>query len=262
MKTLWVALFILLETTVAFSQPPDPRDSIILESKTVAPGAHPGPQTDTASYLYIRVFITNKDSLTYMHLPVVVTSTLGGAYATLGWPQNFSGVVNPLTNTLRYFPATSFLRYNSISPDTFFVAAGPDPFSPDPLSTIEPPNTFRKAIWELKFDTVWAAAGTFELDSILYGGPISFSNTAAQDLPVNFVKSVITVPPAPKGDLDWDLVITLSDVALILNCIFCAECSPPLVGAAACDLNCDGILSPSDVILELYAFFFGRPFPC
>ena len=262
MKALWVALFILLGTTVAFSQPPDPRDSIILESKTVAPGAHPGEWFDTSAYLYVRVFITNKDSLFYVNLPVVVTSTSGAAYATLARPRNFSGILNPLTNTLRYAPVTSFLRYNSISPDTFSVGAGFDVFNPDPASTIEPPNATRKAVWELKFDSVWTAAGTFELDSILYGGGISFTNTGPQDLPVNFVKSVIAVALPPKGDLNLDFDLTPADVILILNCNFCGSCPPPPAGTFACDLNCDGMRTPADAVLELYAVFLGQPFPC
>ncbi|MGH8003191.1 MAG: hypothetical protein ACRECJ_00490, partial [Limisphaerales bacterium] len=191
MKTLGFVLIFLLGASLSFSQPPDPRDSIILESKTVVPGAHPGLSTDTAAYLYVRVFITNKDSLTYMTLSLATTSTSGGAYATVGRPRNFSGVVNPLTNTLRYFAAASFASYNSSSPDPFVVAAGFDAANP---ATIEPPNAVRKAVWELKFDTVWSTPGTFELDSVIYAGIHTvFTNTVPQDVNVNFVKSVITV---------------------------------------------------------------------
>ena len=254
------ALALLLFSSAAFSQPPDPRDSIILESKTVAPGAHPGPSTDTAAYLYVRVFITNKDSLVYMTLPILTTSTSGGAYTTLARPRSFLGVVQPLTNTLRYFPNTYFASYNSSSPDHFAVGAGYDPENP---ATIEPPNDSRKAVWELKFDTVWATAGTFELDSIYYGFErIGFINTAIQDVKVSFVRSTITVPPPPKGDLNWDLALTAADVVLILNCVFCSDCPSPPVGAGACDLNCDGLRTPADVVLELNAVFLSRPFPC
>ncbi|MCI0404989.1 MAG: hypothetical protein L0209_02770 [candidate division Zixibacteria bacterium] len=253
--TVGVVLF-LLGALPAFPQPPDPRDSIILESKTVAPGAHPGLSTDTAAYLYVRVFITNKDSLLFMGLSLSSTTSSGGAYATVGRPRNFSGVVNPLTNTLRYDAVTSFVNYNSSSPDRFLVGAWFDPADP---ATIEPPNSVRKAVWELKFDTVWAVSGTFELDSTTIAGLHTvFTNTAPQDVNVNFVKSVITV--VPKGDFNLDFVLTAADVALILNCIFLGDAPPS--GTFACDLNCDGIRSSADVVLELYAVFLSRPFPC
>ncbi len=252
---------VLLLSGVAFPQLPDPRDSIILESKTVAPGGVYGSETDTASFLYVKVFITNKDSLTYMVLPLVATSTSGGAYAIVARPRSFLGFVSSLTNTLRYNAATSFARYNSNSPDTFAVAAGFDPGNPNPVSTIEPPNAARKAIWELKFDSIWAARGTFELDSSRVGSAqIFFSNTVPQDIKVNFVKSVITV--APKGDFNLDFTLTAADVTLILNCVFCSDCSPPPAGFLACDVNCDGVRSPADVVLELNAVFLYTPFPC
>lgn len=250
-----VVLF-LFGVTPAFSQPPDPRDSIILESKTVAPGAHPGSSADTTAYLYIRVSITNKDSLTSMLLPLVETSTSGGAYAILAQPRSFSGVVNPLTNTLRGSTVISYARYRSNSPDTFSVAGIIDGADP---ATIEPPNASRKAFWELKFDSVWAVPGTFELDSVIYDYRyISFTNTVPQDLKVNFVKSVIAV--APKGDLDLDFALTTADATLVLNSIFLGNAPP--AGLLACDLNCDGMRTPVDVVLELYAVFLSRPFPC
>ena len=244
---------------VAFSQPPDPRDSIILESKMVTPGAHPGSSTDTAAYLYVRVFITNKDSLVNMHLALVTTSTSGGAYATVARPRNFSGVVNPLTNILRYDPVTSFAFYNTCSsPDRFIVSAWNDPLDP---ASIEPPNSVRKAVWELKFDTVWAVFETFELDTLTVAGVQSgFTNRAIQDVIVNFVKSVITV--VGRGDLNLDGSLTAADVPLILNCTFCSDCLPPPAGVYACDVNCDGVRTPADVVLELYAVFLTRPFPC
>ena len=260
MKTLWVALILLFGTSLAFSQPPDPRDSVILESKTVAPGAHPGALNDTASYLYVKVFITNKDSLTYLYLPLEVTSTAGGAYAIAARPRNFFGVVNPLANTLRYNVYSSFSDYDGNSPDIFAVGAG---FTFDVPNSIEPPNAARKAVWELKFDTVRTALGTFELDSTRLGGQhVFFSNTVPQDFPVNFLKSAITVTPAPKGDLNLDFALTAADVALILNCTFCTDCPPPPAGMAACDLNCDGRRTAADVVLLLRATFLGMPFPC
>lgn len=204
-----------------------------------------------------------------MTLPLVSTSTSGGAYAIAARPRSFFGVVSPLTNTLRYNVATSFSGYNSNSPDGFTVATGFDPAAIDPPNgdsvneTIEPPNAARKAVWELKFDTVWATAGTFELDSSnACCQPIGFVTIEPLDVNVNFLKSTITVPSPPKGDLNWDLALTTADVVLILNCVFCSDCPSPPAGTAACDLNCEGMLTPADVVLELYAVFLGRHFPC
>ncbi|MCI0330459.1 MAG: hypothetical protein L0196_05840 [candidate division Zixibacteria bacterium] len=256
-----VVLF-LLGVSPAFSQPPDPRDSVILESKTVAPGAHPGALNDTASYLHVKVFITNKDSLTYLTLPLEVTSTSGGAYAIVACPcpRSFLGVVNPLTNTLRYFQAVSFSNYDNNSPDIFSVAAG---FDGVDLSTIEPPNATRKAVWELKFDTVRSETGTFKFDSTRLGGlRVRFTNNVSLDVNVNFLKSTVTVAPAPKGDLNLDFALTATDIVLLINCTFCDTCPPPLPGAAACDLNCDGRRSAADIVLEIYAVFLFSPFPC
>ncbi len=174
-------------------------------------------------------------------------------------PRNFFGIVNPLTNTLRYFEYSSFSGYDDNSRDSFVVKAGFD----GSAATIEPPNSARKAIWELKFDTVRAPAGTFQLDSTrIGGGYVLFSNTIPQDLKVNFVKSIVTVAMPPKGDLNLDFALTAADVTLLLNCTFCSACAPPAAGTAACDLNCDGMRTPADVVSELNAVFLYRPFPC
>jgi hypothetical protein len=218
--TLSAGLFLFAFISLSFSQPPDPRDSIILESKIALPGAHPGLSRDTAAYLYIRVFITNKDSLSFMLLPLLETSTSGGAYAIPARPRTFLGIVSPLTNTLRYYTVISYGSYTSTSPDTFMVGAGFDPENP---ATIEPPNTTRKAIWELKFDSVLFAAGSFELDSTSIANlPATFITMKPVDFQVNFHKSVVIVPSAPKGDLNWDLAVTFTDVGFTLNCVFFA----------------------------------------
>ncbi len=74
---------------------PDPRDSVIIESKTISNGTgHP--------WVTVRVFITNKDSLAGYVFPLIEKSQTGGAYMTLGWPREFDSVVTPLTNTLRF----------------------------------------------------------------------------------------------------------------------------------------------------------------
>ena len=254
-KLVAEALFVCAITTLVQAQP-DPRDSIILESKTVAPGAHPGGSTDTAAYLYVKVYITNVDTLYALTLALQESSVSGGAYATLGWPRNFNGLVNRLTNTLRGSRVHQVSGYNSSSPDSFLLAGVFDPI----LEDFEPPNPVRKAFWELKFDSVWGNLGTFELDSTrILGNHTGFTDTVPLDLPVNFVKSVITVA-YPKGDLNQDISLSPADVVWVLNCVM--QGTPPPAGMSACDLNCDGQASPADVVLELNAVYLGEAFPC
>src|SRR3989304_7916505 len=167
---------------------PDLQDSIILESKIVGPIAG----ASGSGVVRMRVSITNKDSLTYMVLPLIERSLSGGAYMILSRPRSFSGVVAPLTETLRFFSGTSF-RYNSSSPDTFLLAAGFDGVDP---ATIEAPNPTRKAVWDIKFDTVTKVdpVGTVEFDSgRVSGQTVYFTTTHLIDVPVHFVKSIFQV---------------------------------------------------------------------
>jgi hypothetical protein len=261
MKSLIAVVLLLAGAVTAFAQP-DPRDSIILESKTVNPGAHPGSATDTAAYLYVKMSITNVDTLYALVLALQESSVSGGAYATLGRPRNFNGMVNRLTNTLRAsrvsLPSQGTAPgqyYNSASPDSFLLAGIFDPITGD----FEPPNLVRKAFWELKFDSVWANPGTFELDTATVLQSTGFTNTVSVDKPVNFVKNIITVA-YPKGDLNQDISLSPSDAVWILNCVM--QGTPPPAGMAACDLNCDGQGTPADVVLELNAVFLGEAFPC
>ncbi|MGE5692353.1 MAG: hypothetical protein ACM3YF_01070 [Candidatus Zixiibacteriota bacterium] len=254
MKTLFALALLLAFAAQAFAQP-DPRDSIILESKVVAPGAHPGASGDTAAYLYVRMSITNVDTLYALVLALQQSSVSGGAYATLGRPRNFNGVVNRLTNTLRQ-GAAQFARYNSSSPDSFLLAGVFEAV----LEDYEPPNPVRKPFWELKFDSVWANPGTFELDTATILQSTGFTNTVPVDKPVNFVKSIISVDPRPKGDLNYDFSLSPADAAWILNGVMLGIAPP--AGMAACDLNCDGQGTPADVVLELNAVFLGEAFPC
>ncbi|MGH8004793.1 MAG: integrin alpha, partial [Limisphaerales bacterium] len=62
-----------------------------------------------------------------------------------------------------------------------------------------------------------------------------------------------------QGDMNADGNLTLSDVVMLLNCIF--------LGTGNCylsvsDLNCDALLTPVDVVLELNAVFLGIPINC
>ncbi len=251
---LTLAVF-LWPAVLLFAQTPDPRDSIILESKTVYPGAHPGSGTDTAAFVYIRAWITNKDSLTFAGLALIEQSTSGGGYMTLARPRTFDGVINRLTNTLGATKAISLTRYNSSSPDSFRFSSGFDPLNP---STIEPPNPVRKPFWEIKFDTVFSNLGVIELDSGRVVGSSFFTNTVPVDLPVNFLKSTITV--ASKGDLNLDGEVRPSDVVLELQCVFLGDIPP--AGFSACDLNCDGQVTAADVAVFLTYKFLTLVWPC
>lgn len=71
---------------------PSPGDSIIIESKTLT-------VSTGVPAAVVRVFITNKDTLTAYTLALVERSRSGGAYMTLSHPRNFDGVVTPLTGT-------------------------------------------------------------------------------------------------------------------------------------------------------------------
>ncbi len=247
--------FLLLGTSVAFAQVPDPRDSIILESKTVAPGAHPRSSIDTAAYFYIRVWITNKDSLTNLDLALVQKSISGRAWVELGLPRSAAGVYNRLTSTLgRTYECFGSYCYNS---DSFLISGSYSSFA-----TIEPPNLIRKPFWEIKFDSVLNGPGIAELDTahvtIYILGVTSFVNTAHQFLRVNFVKSVITV--VAKGDMNLDARLRTADLSLLLNCVMLGDAPP--AGLSACDLNCDGENTIADLVPLLYAVFLGVTFPC
>ena len=200
-KAVLLTLGVFLWTQAILLAQPDPRDSIIIESKKSAPGAYPGAATDTAAYLYLKVFITNRDSLTSMTLALVERSTSGGAYAILGRPRTFKGVASRLTTTLGGSLVLNAGTgtgngYNSASPDSFLIAAVYDNLDP---ANFEPPNAVRKAFWEIKFDSVLNKPGTFELDAGRVVQPSGFTNMVPKDLPVNFVKGVVTVARKEKA---------------------------------------------------------------
>ena len=175
---------------------PSPGDSIIIESKTLNPSMG-------VPAAVVRVFITNKDTLTAYSLALVERTRSGGAYMTLSYPRNFDGVVTPLTNSLQFSITKTFNGngYNSTSPDTFIVAGF---FDPTDITTLEPPNWTRKAFLELKFDTVSVgpAGGTVEFEptavrpggnSYVYPG---FVDLSPHDIKPHFLKGTmnITVP--------------------------------------------------------------------
>ncbi|MGE5692592.1 MAG: choice-of-anchor D domain-containing protein [Candidatus Zixiibacteriota bacterium] len=71
--------------------------------------------------------------------------------------------------------------------------------------------------------------------------------------------SVTAACAAAKGDMDGDGLLKATDVVLELNCVFLGTGNCALCYA---DVNCSGNLTPTDVVLELKAVFLGRPFPC
>ncbi len=177
---------------------PSPGDSIIIESKSLVVNTG-------APAAVVRVFITNKDTLTAYSLALVERSRAGGTYMTLSHPRNFDGVVTPLTSSLQFSISKVFNGngYNSTSPDTFVVAGF---FDPTDVTTLEPPNWTRKAFLELKFDTVSAgpAGGTVEFEptairpggySYVYPG---FVDLSPNDIKPNFLKGTINITaPSP-----------------------------------------------------------------
>jgi len=197
-KTGVLLLGFFFLTIGQLSAQPDPRDSVILESKIVAPVAG----ASGSGVVRMRVWITNKDSLTFVTLPLIETSVSGGAYMTLSGPlpRTFNRVVVSLTTTLQTQRILNAARYNSTSPDSFLVVGGFDPLDPE---TIEPPNSSRKALWDIKFDTVTSQAqvGFVQLDSGRVVQPLTFTNTLPFDHSVNFVKSVFQVGVAFQLDL-------------------------------------------------------------
>jgi hypothetical protein len=197
-KTGFFLLAILSWTIGQLSAQPDPQDSVILESKIVAPVAG----ASGSGVVRMRVWITNKDSLTFVTLPLIETSVSGGAYMTLSGPlpRNFNRVVVPLTTTLQTQRIFNGARYNSSSPDSFLIAGGFDPLDP---ATIEPPNVSRKALWDIKFDTVISQAqvGFVQFDSGRVAQSLTFTNTLPSDHTPNFVKSIFQVGVAFQLDL-------------------------------------------------------------
>jgi hypothetical protein len=179
---------------------PDPLDSIILESKAaVAAGAYPGSGTDTSAFLYQKVYITNKDTITSLTVSLSFTTTSGSAYATLGVPRNFNGTIRRLASTLTGSSIFFGARYHSNSPDSALWAGVYDPLDP---FTLEEPNLARKAFWEIKYDSVQNFLGDMEVDSVRTTQSVGFTNTVPVDIPVNFMKGIITVTTVGIRDVD------------------------------------------------------------
>lgn len=171
----------------------DPRDSVILESKTFKPVTRSPAAT-------LRVYITNKDSLKALVVALVEKTLTGSAYMTLGRPRTdtgTAGAVVRLASTLRGMTILASNRYDSATPDSFTVASF---YQPGDMASIEPPNVTRKAFLEIRFDTVKTDSGRIVLDSAtILVGQTGFVNMRNLDVKVNFVKGMITVDPTPPS---------------------------------------------------------------
>lgn len=183
---------LLFAASTAFAQAPDPRDSVILESKFLMPGADAGSSSDTSAYLYVRVWITNKDTLANFTLPVEIRSISNGGFAVLGYPRNFNGTVSRWTSTLgNNLTFSSFA--NSASPDSALWAGFWDP---NDTTTAEPPNATRKVFWELKFDTAKTLSnpGEVQIDSaVVFDNRVGFVDISGSSIRINFLKSMLTI---------------------------------------------------------------------
>lgn len=251
---------------------PDPQDSLIIESKIIAlpTGTLAGPCGSAG--LKVRVYITNKDSLANVTLPLQESSAAGGAYAVISRPFNCSATRTSASVFDFLYPNSpniesrlpirvpNFTFYHSNSPDSFsFTGSLDDPFNDDGKL---PPNLVRTAFLDIKFDSVFSPScnGKIELDSVLMppANTIQFVDLHSQRIPVNFVKGVITINP--MGDLNVDGQFTSTDVVLLLNCAFLGEgdCTP----SCRADVNCDGVLTAADVVIQLNKVYLNTPYPC
>lgn len=85
------------------------------------------------------------------------------------------------------------------------------------------------------------------------------ASSASYQIGIGFWYGKGSLCSAAKGDMNADGVLTASDVVLILNCTFLGVGSCNLCFA---DVNCDGNLTAADVVIELNYVFLGIPPPC
>ncbi|HLG94513.1 MAG TPA: hypothetical protein VI546_06725 [candidate division Zixibacteria bacterium] len=88
-----------------------------------------------------------------------------------------------------------------------------------------------------------------------YQNGLDFSDLIAKAVAARQKLGIVTV----RGDMNGDGWLSASDVVLLLNIIFLA--SPP-PNSSVHDLNCNGTVSPADLILLLNLVFLGSQLPC
>jgi|GEM_PF-6670225 len=96
-------------------------------------------------------------------------------------------------------------------------------------------------------------------------GIISFNFTADADVGGESVHRIATEVAGVRslcffhGDLNVDGLLSPTDVVLELNCVFLSSGNCPI---CLTDVNCDSAASPSDIVFLLLAVFLGEAFPC
>jgi hypothetical protein len=202
LKTALGTISAFLLSIPLLSAQPNAADSVIIESKTIAPASGPCQSVK----LRVRVWITNQDSLANVTLPLQERSLSGNAYAILSRAASCSSSRTSAAVFDFLYPADpsgsprlptrvpSFIQYHSSPPDTFMFTGTFDPTDP---GTLVPPNPARAALLEIKFDSVTTETvpGQFQLDSTLLppANTIQFVNPRGGAIRVNFVKAVIQV---------------------------------------------------------------------
>jgi hypothetical protein len=175
-------------------------DSIIIESRAVAAGLSATPP-DTAFEL--KVYVTNKDTITYMVLALRVTTFSGTGYAVLtddgtGF-RDFVDVVRPLNSALDRATFFDAPGYDEASPDSFLAGGGWNPTPSFPRARSEAPNAVRDDIWSLRFKQTTAASGCVLFDTVTWSQPTGFAviqynpGFTIVDVPVNFVAGIVDV---------------------------------------------------------------------
>jgi hypothetical protein len=223
LRTIALSAACLALWFAAAAAQPNPADSVIIESKTVAPF----DSACSRAGLLVRVFITNKDTLSNITLPFESRTLTSAAYATLSRGAACSGTrTSAQVFPFLYPPALSgtqrlgtrvanFLGYHSNPPDSFMFTGTFDPTDPD---TWMPRNPTRAALIDIKFDTAKVTPltnGQFEIDSVRIppANTIQFVDPNGATIRVNFVKSLVTVQGLGVKDIDKGQIPTVYSLA-------------------------------------------------
>jgi hypothetical protein len=102
-------------------------------------------------------------------------------------------------------------------------------------------------------------AGSGNLLSIPFNGSLREVEIQASTPEGQEMAATGSFPISHRGDMNDDGLLTSSDVILALNCVFSLTQNCPLGRA---DLNCDGQLTSADAVLVINAAFLGEPPPC
>ncbi len=195
-KTGLLLLAVLSWTMGQLSAQPDPRDSIILESKIVAPNLSGDPA------FVMKVYLTNKDTITYMVLSLRAQTISGNGYAVLdddgAGGRDFPDIINAVNNTLDRSTFFDAPGYDEVSPDSFIAAGGFAPTPSNPRARSESPNSVRDDVWEIRFKSTTSSFGEVKFDTVTIGQPtgiavIRWPGPTIVDVPINFVSSIIQV---------------------------------------------------------------------